>query len=116
MLIITILLSLVCPTVLCKYNLHKYINTFKARSQTSINKHNLVCRMNVLLWNALYLIPIETDMAEKILLDRIYILFNIHSNNHLVSYFSLMYCYGISTDILHLTLSHAKFQSFRIKC
>ena len=45
MLIIAILLSLVCPTVLRKYDLRKYVNTFKARSQTSVNKHNAICGM-----------------------------------------------------------------------
>ena len=43
MLIIAILLSLVCPTVLRKYYLRKYVNTFKARSQTSVNKHSPTC-------------------------------------------------------------------------
>ena len=36
MLIIAILLSLFCPIVL-----YKYLSTFKARSQMSVNKHNL---------------------------------------------------------------------------
>ena len=45
MLIIAILLSLVCPTVLRKYDLRKYVNTFKARSQASVNKHNPICGM-----------------------------------------------------------------------
>ena len=45
MLIIAILLSLVCPTMLHKYDLRKYVNTFKARSQTSVNKHNPTCGM-----------------------------------------------------------------------
>ena len=40
MLIIAIPLSLVCPTVLRKYDLRKYVNTFKARSQTPVNEHN----------------------------------------------------------------------------
>ena len=35
MLIIAILLGLCCPTMLRKYDLCKYVNTFKARSQTS---------------------------------------------------------------------------------
>ena len=39
------LLSLVCPTVLRKYDLRKYVNTFKARSQKSVNKHNPICGM-----------------------------------------------------------------------
>ena len=45
MLFIAILLSLVCPILLRKYDLGKYINTFKARSQTSVNKHNPICGM-----------------------------------------------------------------------
>ena len=43
MLIIAILLGLVCPTVLRKYDFRKYVDTFKARSQTSANKHNPTC-------------------------------------------------------------------------
>ena len=35
-----ILLNLVCLIVLRKYNYRKYVNTFKARSQTTVNKHN----------------------------------------------------------------------------
>ena len=45
MLIIAILLSLVCLTVLRKYNLRKYVNTLKERSQTSVKKHNQTCGM-----------------------------------------------------------------------
>ena len=37
-----ILLSLVCPTVLVNTI---YGNTFKARSKTSVNKHNSACEM-----------------------------------------------------------------------
>ena len=65
------------------------------------------------------LIPIPTDMAKNILLGRRYDephLFKVRWNDHLVSYFSLMYCYGINTNILHLTFSLAGFSSFRIKC
>ena len=36
----SITLSLLCPTVL-----RKYVNTFKARSQTFVNKHNPACEM-----------------------------------------------------------------------
>ena len=39
------LLILVCPTVLHKYDLGKYVNTFKERNQTSVNKHNLTYGM-----------------------------------------------------------------------
>ena len=45
MLIIGIPLSLACPIMLRKYDLRKYVNAFKARSQTSINKHNRTCEM-----------------------------------------------------------------------
>ena len=69
MLIIAILLSLVCPIVLRKYDLRKYENTFKARSQTSVNKHNPTCRM---CYCALCVIPIATDMVRKILFGRRY--------------------------------------------
>ena len=47
MLNIVLLPSLVCPIVLRKYDLPKYLNTFKARNQMSVNKHN----------------PIANDMA-----------------------------------------------------
>ena len=36
-------------------------------------------------------------------------LFKIYWNDHLVSYFSLMYRYGINTNILHLLFSFADF-------
>ena len=36
-------------------------------------------------------------------------LFKVRWNEHLVSYFSLMYRYGINTIILHLTFSRAEF-------
>ena len=45
MLIIAILLSLVCPAVLRKYDLRKYVITFKARSQKLVKKHNATCGM-----------------------------------------------------------------------
>ena len=35
-----ILLNLVCSIALRKYNYRKYVNTFKARSQATVNKHN----------------------------------------------------------------------------
>ena len=69
MLVIAILLSLVCPTVLRKYDLRKYVNNFKVRSQTPVNKHNPTCRM---CYCARWVIPIATDMAKKILFDRRY--------------------------------------------
>ena len=68
-LIIAIIVSLVYPTVLRKYGLRKYLNTVKARSQTSINKHNVTYGM---CCNALCRIPIATDIAKKILLGRRY--------------------------------------------
>ena len=100
MLITTIQLSLVCPTVLCKYDLRKYVNTFKARSLTSVNKYNPACGMCYVF------IQIATDMAKNILLVRTYDeplhLFKVHWNDCLVSYFSLMYRYEVNTNILHL--------------
>ena len=69
MLIIAILFSLVCPIVLRKYDLRIYINTFKARSQTFVSKHNPACGM---CYCPLCVIPIATDMAKKILLSRRY--------------------------------------------
>ena len=68
MLIIAIPLSLVCPTVIRKYDLRKYVNTFKARSQMSVNKHNPACGM--CYCGMRY--PIATDMVKKILLGRTY--------------------------------------------
>ena len=55
MLIIAILLSLACPTVLRKYDLYKQSNTLKARSQTSVNKRNPTygirsCKMRYVLF------------------------------------------------------------------
>ena len=57
---------------------------------------------NVLLWNVLCLIPPAIEMAKKILIEKrwdesllIYSRFKVHRNNHLVSYVSLMYRYGI---------------------
>ena len=69
MLIIAIIFSLVCHTVLRKYDLGKYVHTFKARNQTSVNKHNPTCGM---CYCALCLIPISSKMAKKILLGRRY--------------------------------------------
>ena len=45
MIIIAILLSLVCHSVLRKYDLRKYVNIFKARIQSSVNKYNPACAM-----------------------------------------------------------------------
>ena len=45
MLIMAILLSLVCPVVLLKYDLRKYVNTFMGRGETSVGKHNPACGM-----------------------------------------------------------------------
>ena len=45
MLIIATLLSLVCATVLRKYDVRKYVDIFKARSRPSVNKHNPTCGM-----------------------------------------------------------------------
>ena len=37
--------SLVCPTVPRKYDFRKYLSTFIAQNQTSVNKHNPTCGM-----------------------------------------------------------------------
>ena len=58
----------VSPTVLRKYDLRKCVNTFKARSQASVNKHNPTYGM---CYCAVCLVPNATDMA-KILLGRRY--------------------------------------------
>ena len=46
----TILLSFICLVVLCKYNLHKYVNSFKSRTQKYVNKHNPTCGMCFILF------------------------------------------------------------------
>ena len=69
MLIIAILLSLVCPIVLHEYDFRKYVNTFKARSQTSVNEYNPTCGM---CFCVLCLIPIAADIVKKISLVRMY--------------------------------------------
>ena len=70
----------------------------------------------VLLSNARCLISIATDIAKTILLFSrydeplfIYSRFKVPWSDHLVSYFSLMYRYGINKNILHLTFFRAKF-------
>ena len=40
MLIMAIPLSLVCPVVILKYDLRRYVNTFMGRGQTSVGKYN----------------------------------------------------------------------------
>ena len=50
MLIIGILLSYVYSLVLRKYDLIKYGNTLKARSQTSVSRHNPTCGMCFILF------------------------------------------------------------------
>ena len=60
------------------------------------------------------LIPFAAAMVKKILLDRGYDefrinLFKVRWNDRLVCYSSLVYRYGINTNILHLTLSRAEF-------
>ena len=66
-------------------------------------------------WNARCLVSIATDIAKKILLGRrydeplfIYSRFKVPWSDHLVSYFSLMYRYGINENILHLTFFSCK--------
>ena len=60
---------------------------------------------NVLLWNPLCLISIATDLTKKILLgrrlDKTLFIIQVCWNDHLVTYFSLMYRYKISTNTLH---------------
>ena len=60
------------------------------------------------------LIPFAAAVVKKILLDRGYDesrinLFKVRWNDRLVCYSSLVYRYGINTNILHLTLSRAEF-------
>ena len=55
--------------MLRKYDLRKHLNTFKARSQTPVNKHNPTCGM---CYCVPRLIPIATDMVKKILLGSRY--------------------------------------------
>ena len=54
--------------MLRKYDLRKCVNTFKARSQASVNKHNPTYGM---CYCAVCPVPNATDMA-KILLGRRY--------------------------------------------
>ena len=113
MLIIAIIRSLFCPTVLCKYDLRKYVNTFRVRNETS--RISYVLNMwNVLLWNAPCLIPAASYLAREILFDRVYgepdsDLSKVNWSDHLVRYFSLMHRYGIKTNILYLTFPCAEF-------
>ena len=39
-----------CPIVLHKYNLCKYVITFNAKSQVSVNEPNPTCRMSFVLF------------------------------------------------------------------
>ena len=43
--IMAIPLSLVCPVVILKYDLRKYVNTFMGGGQTSVGKYNPACGM-----------------------------------------------------------------------
>ena len=67
----------------------------------------------MVLWNALCLIFITTDTTKKILLGRRFdkplFIIQVCWHDHLVSYFSLMYRYKISTNILHLTFFRVEF-------
>ena len=40
-------------------------------------------------------------------------LFKVHPSDHLLNYFLLLYRYGISTKISHLTFSRAEFNHYR---
>ena len=101
MLIIAILPSPVCPAVLRKYDLRKYVNTVKARSQTSVNKHNPTCGM-------CYCVMRYVLFLLQLILQTSVHLFKVRWNDPSVSHFSLMYRYGINTNILHLTFSSAE--------
>ena len=70
MLIIAIVLNLVCPSVLIKYDLLKYVNIFKTRSQMHVNIYNPACGMCYCGMRCL--IPVATGMTKKILLGRRY--------------------------------------------
>ena len=53
-------------------------------------------------------------LNKKILRDRrydkpLYHLFKVRWNGRIVSFFPLMYCYEINTNILHLTFLRAEF-------
>ena len=60
---------------------------------------------NVLLWTPLCLISIAADMTKKILLGRRFaktlFIIQVCWNDHLVTYFSLMFRCKISTNTLH---------------
>ena len=55
--------------MLHEYDFRKYVNTFKARSQTSVNEYNPTCGM---CFCVLCLIPIAADIVKKISLVRMY--------------------------------------------
>ena len=85
--------------MLRKYYLRKYVNTFKGRSQTSVNKRNSSCR--ICYCGMRCLIPFAAAMVKKILIDRGYDesrinLFKVRWSDRLVCYFSLVYRYGIN--------------------
>ena len=65
-----ILLSLLCTTVLRKYDLRKYVITFKARSPASVSKPIKIQHVEGAIVD--FLIPIATDMTKKVLLGRGY--------------------------------------------
>ena len=57
-----ILLSLLCTTVLRKYDLRKYVITFKARSPASVSKSIKIQHVEGAIVD--FLIPIATDIAN----------------------------------------------------
>ena len=87
-----------------------YVNTFKARNQTPVNKHNPTCGM--CHCGMCCLIPIAIDMSKKILRGSRYDkpLFIYSRFVGMTIYFPLMYRYGINTNILHLTFFRAELQ------
>ena len=58
----------------------------------------------------------QEDLTWQEILQTSIYLFKVSWNDHLVNYFSLMYRYGINTNILHLTFSRAELWSFCIQC
>ena len=113
MLIKAALLSLVCSTALRKYDFCKYLNTFKARSQTSVNKHNSTCGMCycgmqlICNWYAKKDIPTYCNWYDQEgftwheIWRKSFYLFKVRWNDHSVSYFSLWKQYKYTAfDIL----------------
>ena len=112
MLITTILLSLICPTVEHKYDLSKYVNNFKFRGQTSVNKHKSIKQSVNATWGMYYCGMCLLSYSYCSWYGQEDVPWNDYDepawNDHLASYFSLMYCYEISKNILQSKLSSVK--------